>query len=129
MSGWSWVRVGAILGFLAVAMGAFGAHSLKVRLEALGTANAFQTAAQYQMYHALALLAVGLLMVAGRPGSAASVAAWSFLGGTIVFSGSLYILALSGQTWWGRITPFGGVAMLAGWAALAVAAGRGAGGG
>ena len=129
MSGWWWVRLGAVLGFLAVGMGAFGAHGLKAKLESLGTTAPFQTAAQYHMYHALAILAVGLLAIAGRGGTAASVAGWSFLAGTLLFSGSLYTLAVTGQKSLGAITPFGGIAMLIGWAALAVAAGRGAGGG
>jgi len=117
-----WVQVGAVWGFLAVAMGAFGAHGLKDRLAELGQATTFQTAAQYQMYCALALLAVGLLELTGRSGVAASIAGWGLLTGSLIFSGSLYVLALSGLRWLGAITPFGGVAMLVGWA-LAVAAG------
>jgi uncharacterized membrane protein YgdD (TMEM256/DUF423 family) len=124
MSGWNWVRVGAALGFLAVALGAFGAHGLKARLETLGTAANYQTAVQYHMYHALALLAVGLLP-AWRQEAAANVAGWSFLVGIALFSGSLYVLALTGVKALGMITPFGGVAMLVGWAALAVAAASG----
>ena len=96
MDGWLWVRIGAVVGFLAVGMGAFGAHWLSDRLKALGTAANFETAAQYQMYHALALLAVGLLSLAGRTERAISVAGWGFLVGTLVFSGSLYILSLTG---------------------------------
>jgi uncharacterized membrane protein YgdD (TMEM256/DUF423 family) len=123
MSGWAWFRVGAVLGFLAVALGAFGAHGLKGRLDSLGTAATYQTAVQYHMYHALALLAVGWAAASGRSGAA--VAGWAFLLGTFVFSGSLYALALSGQKWLGAITPIGGVAMLVGWVALAVAAAGG----
>jgi len=118
-----WVQVGAVWGFLAVAMGAFGAHGFKDRLAELGTGPNFQTAAQYQMYCALALLAVGLLVLTGRSGTAASVAGWGLLLGSLIFSGSLYVLALTGLRWLGAITPIGGVAMLVGWAALAVAAG------
>src|SRR5438309_1330723 len=83
----TWLRVGAVLGFLAVGMGAFGAHGLRGKLEALGTAASFQTAAQYQMYHALALVAVGLLAAPGRPGPAAAlaVAGWAFLVGVLLF--------------------------------------------
>ena len=121
MSGWFWIRTGAILGFLAVAIGAFGAHGFKERLESLGTAANYQTAVQYHMYHALALLAVGLVAIVGRPSTPLSVAGWGFLIGAIVFSGSLYILALSGKKWLGAITPIGGVAMLIGWAAFALA--------
>ncbi len=119
-----WLQVGAIWGFLAVAMGAFGAHGLKDRLTELGQTANFQTAAQYHMYCALALLAVGSLVLSGRSGTAAAVAGWGLLIGSLIFSGSLYILALTGLKWLGAITPLGGVAMLVGWAALAVAGGR-----
>jgi uncharacterized membrane protein YgdD (TMEM256/DUF423 family) len=117
-----WLQVGAIWGFLAVAMGAFGAHGLKDRLTELGHAADYQTAAQYHMYCALAILAVGLLVLSGRSSAAASVAGWAFLIGSPIFSGSLYVLAVTGLRWLGAITPIGGVAILAGWAALAVAA-------
>ncbi len=119
-----WLQVGAVWGFLAVAMGAFGAHGLKDRLTELGQAANFQTAAHYHMYCALALLAVGSLVLSGRSGTAAAVAGWGLLIGSLIFSGSLYILALTGLKWLGAITPLGGVAMLVGWAALAVAGGR-----
>jgi uncharacterized membrane protein YgdD (TMEM256/DUF423 family) len=119
-----WLRIGAIWGFLAVAMGAFGAHRLKDRLAELGTAANFQTAAQYHMYHALALVALGVLAVAGRTGTALTVAGWSFLAGSLIFSGSLYILSITGMKWLGAITPIGGVLLLVGWAALAIAAGN-----
>jgi uncharacterized membrane protein YgdD (TMEM256/DUF423 family) len=119
----AWLQIGAAWGFLAVSMGAFGAHGLKERLGSLGQAANFQTAAQYQMYCALALVAVGLLVLCGRASAAATVAGWSFLAGSLIFSGSLYILSLTGLKWLGAITPIGGVFMLVGWAALAVAAG------
>ncbi|APW62430.1 DUF423 domain-containing protein [Paludisphaera borealis] len=119
-----WLRIGAVWGFLAVAMGAFGAHGLKDRLTALDQTANFHTAAQYHMYIALALVAVGLLQAMGRSGTALSVAGWSFLIGSVIFSGSLYVLSLTGLKWLGAITPIGGVAILVGWAALAVAAGR-----
>jgi uncharacterized membrane protein YgdD (TMEM256/DUF423 family) len=118
-----WLRIGAVWGFLAVAMGAFGAHGLKERLESFGQLANFHTAAQYHMYVALALVAVGVLQVVGRTGTALSVAGWSFLIGSVIFSGSLYILGLTGLKWLGAITPIGGTALLVGWAALAVAAG------
>lgn len=117
-----WLRVGAVSGFLAVAAGAFGAHVLRARIEARAL-EVFETAVRYQMYHALALVVVGLLSAAPRPGQALSVAGWAFLVGTVLFSGSLYGLALSGPRWLGMITPFGGVGFLVGWLALAVAAG------
>jgi uncharacterized membrane protein YgdD (TMEM256/DUF423 family) len=123
MTGWLWIRVGAVLGGLAVATGAFGAHSLKDRLHELGTTSTFETAAHYHMVHALAVLAVGLLALVGRSGSALSAAGWAFLVGILLFSGSLYGLALTGTKWLGAITPLGGVSFLVGWAALAIAAG------
>jgi uncharacterized membrane protein YgdD (TMEM256/DUF423 family) len=121
MNGWGWLRLGAILGFLAVGFGAFGAHGLKERLEELGTTANYNTAAQYHMYHALAMLAVGFVATS-RPGTSAQVAGWAFSIGVILFSGSLYALAITGDRWWGRVTPFGGVALLVGWIALAIAA-------
>jgi len=118
-----WLRIGAVWGFLAVAMGAFGAHGLKPRIEAMGQLANFQTAAQYHMYMALALVAVGLLQANGRSGAALSVAGWGFLIGSTIFSGSLYVLSLTGLKWLGAITPIGGTVILIGWIALAVAAG------
>lgn len=120
-----WLRIGAVWGFLAVAMGAFGAHGLKDRLNELGTTANFQTASQYHMYHALAIVALGVLAVAGRSGASLAVAGWSFLLGSLIFSGSLYILSVSGLKWLGAVTPIGGVLLLVGWAALAVAASGG----
>jgi len=128
-----WLRIGAIWGFLAVAMGAFGAHGLQDRFRSLGEqpnglaaerlqAN-FQTAAQYHMYCALAILAVGLLAATGRIGTSLQLAGWLFLIGSLIFSGSLYVLSVTGLKWLGAITPLGGLAMLGGWLALAVAAG------
>jgi uncharacterized membrane protein YgdD (TMEM256/DUF423 family) len=118
MTGSTWLRLGAVLGFLAVACGAFAAHGLKGRISADGL-EVFETAARYQMYHALALVAVGLLAGRGRTSGALAVAGWSFSLGTVVFSGSLYALALSGVRWLGAITPLGGVLFLVGWLALA----------
>lgn len=123
-----WLRVGAVWGFLAVAMGAFGAHGLKPRIEATGQLANFHTAAQYHMYMAFALVAVGLLQAAGRSGASLSVAGWGFLVGSTIFSGSLYVLSLTGLKWLGAITPIGGTVILAGWIALAIAAGGRAGG-
>ena len=115
------IVVAALSGCLAVAAGAFGAHALRARLST-DMLDVFQTGAQYQMYHALALLAVGILL--GRfsiDGSGWLVwSGWLFIAGTLLFSGSLYVLSLSGVTWLGAITPLGGVAFLAGWLLLAV---------
>ena len=129
-----WLRTGAIWGLLAVAIGAFGAHGLKERFQSLGEQfgglvnerpeGIFQTATHYHMYCALAIVAVGLLASIGRGGAALEVAGWSFLVGSLVFSGSLYVLAATGMKRLGMITPIGGLIMIAGWVALAVAAGN-----
>lgn len=103
---------------LAVAAGAFGAHALRARLP-LDLLAVFETAARYQMYHALGLLAVALLD-ARAPHPGVRAAGWLFVAGTITFSGSLYALALSGVRALGAITPLGGVCFIAGWLALAV---------
>jgi len=114
--------LGAASAFVGVAAGAFGAHALKSTL-APDLLAVFETAVRYQMYHALALVAAALL-VTRRRGRAAPAAGWLFALGTVLFSGSLYVLALSGQRFWGAVTPFGGVTWLAGWALLAFAATR-----
>jgi uncharacterized membrane protein YgdD (TMEM256/DUF423 family) len=118
MSGASWLRIGAISAGLAVAAGAFGAHALEGKLDPRAK-EVFETAARYQMFHALALLAVGLLVLRTRTGRGLDLAGWGFFVGSILFSGSLYILALTGIRWLGAITPLGGVGFLVGWTALA----------
>lgn len=116
----TFVILGATLGLLAVAAGAFGAHALRERLTPPDL-SVFETAARYQMYHALALLLVGGL--AGRwPGGLWAAGGWLFVVGTLVFSGSLYLLALTGVRWLGAVTPFGGACLLGGWGCLALAA-------
>jgi uncharacterized membrane protein YgdD (TMEM256/DUF423 family) len=112
--------LGAGSAFLAVAAGAFGAHALKARLtpEMLAV---FEVGARYQMYHALALIACAWA-VTKWPGTLTAAAAWLFVCGTVLFSGTLYGLALTGVRWLGAITPLGGLAFLAGWLCLAVAA-------
>lgn len=112
--------VGAALGFLAVALGAFGAHALRSRVSPV-LAETFETGVRYQMYHALALLACAWALdrAAGGGAAWASAAAWLFLAGIVLFSGSLYVLTLTGTRWWGAVTPLGGLAFLAGWACLA----------
>jgi uncharacterized membrane protein YgdD (TMEM256/DUF423 family) len=116
------LSIGAVSALLAVAAGAFGAHALKARLDA-DLLDVFETGARYQMYHALALLAVGLVITRFSANAGAQTwlvaAGWLFLAGTVLFSGSLYVLALSGVRWLGAITPLGGVAWLIGWGALA----------
>jgi uncharacterized membrane protein YgdD (TMEM256/DUF423 family) len=116
------LMLGAVSGLIAVGAGAFGAHALRARLtpELLGV---FETGARYQMYHALALV-VAAWVVSRWPESLAAWAGWLFLAGTIVFSGSLYALALTGVRWLGAVTPLGGLCFLAGWLCLALAAAR-----
>lgn len=112
--------LGAIFGGLAVLMGAFGAHALRGRLtpDMLGV---WKTAVEYHVYHALALLVLGLLAREMR-GSVLDFATLCFALGILLFSGSLYVLAFSGLRWLGAITPIGGLLLLAGWALLAWAA-------
>jgi uncharacterized membrane protein YgdD (TMEM256/DUF423 family) len=110
---------GAILAGLGVAIGAFGAHALKALLEATNRTDTFETAVRYQFYHALALLVVGLLLFR-LDSKLIQYAGNLMLAGTIVFSGSLYILCLTGTRWWGAITPIGGVLMIAGWILLII---------
>ena len=114
------VALGSLSAGLSVAFGAFGAHALRARLSAADLAT-FETGARYQMYHALALLAVAWI-AAHWPGTLPRAAGWLFVAGTLLFSGSLYTLVLSGQRWLGAVTPLGGVAFLAGWGCLLVAA-------
>ena len=106
--------------FLAVALGAFGAHALKSRLSAEMT-GVWHTAVQYHAWHALALFALGLLMLHWPERLGLGFAAWMFVAGMVLFSGSLYALALTGARGLGVITPIGGVAFLAGWACLVLA--------
>ena len=116
----TYLVLGALSAGLAVALGAFAAHSLKMHLlpPALAT---FEVAVRYQMYHAFALLGVGLL-AERRASRLLGASGALFVAGTVLFSGSLYVLSLSGVTWLGAITPFGGIAFLAGWGCFAAAA-------
>ena len=111
--------IGSVLGFLGVALGAFGAHGLRSRLS-VDMLAIFETGVRYQMYHALAVLIVAAAI--GHIGNARLlvIAGWLFLGGVVFFSGSLYALALSGVTTLGAVTPIGGLLFLAGWACLAL---------
>jgi uncharacterized membrane protein YgdD (TMEM256/DUF423 family) len=117
-----WLLVAAINGFLAVAAGAFGAHGLQGRLDPHAL-SVFETGARYQMYHALAI-GLAALAARGAASPAANAAAIFFLVGIVLFSGSLYALALTGMRGLGIITPFGGLSFLVGWAALAWAASK-----
>lgn len=116
-----WLVLGALLAGLSVAFGAFGAHGLRGWVSADLLAN-FETAARYQMYHALALLAVAFLSVRSAHARAANLAGWLFVVGVVIFSGSLYVMTFTGLRWLGAITPIGGAAMIGGWISLAVAA-------
>jgi uncharacterized membrane protein YgdD (TMEM256/DUF423 family) len=109
--------LGSVSAFLGVALGAFGAHALRDRLPS-EMLNIFEVGVRYQMYHALALLAVAW---AGSrwPGGGIPTAGWLFVAGTVIFSGSLYLLSLTGIRWLGAITPIGGAAFLLGWLLLA----------
>ena len=111
------VILAAVAGFTGVALGAFGAHALKSRLTE-DLLAVWQTAVQYHLVHALALLACGILARQGLHSAALQWAAAGFVIGIVLFSGSLYLLALSGQKWLGMITPLGGLSFLAGWLAL-----------
>jgi uncharacterized membrane protein YgdD (TMEM256/DUF423 family) len=114
--------LGSLSGFLSVAAGAFGAHGLKNKL-APEMLAIFETAARYQMFHAFALFAAAWAVTQFHPGLARS-AGWFFLFGTLVFSGSLYLLVFTGVKTWGAVTPLGGLMLLAGWICLALSAFR-----
>jgi len=107
----------SLFGFLAVVLGAFGAHGLKAYMDA-NLLVTFETGVRYQMYHTFALLVVALAY-AKWPGKGLIASGWLFITGIILFSGSLYVLSLSGMRSLGMITPFGGIAFLAGWLCLA----------
>src|SRR3954464_2590926 len=117
------LTIGALSACIAVAAGAFGAHALREAVTP-DRLEVWETAARYQMYHALGLLVVAYLAGQKSAGSARQ-SGWLFLAGTILFSGSLYALTLTGVTWLGAITPLGGVAFLAGWGVLAWGVSRG----
>jgi len=139
----SWLTIGAVMAGLSVTAGAFGAHGLDTYFEkkyadidvkkigghevpaSFKYLEDFKTAARYQMYHAFGLMAVGLLALR-QPKRSLNVAGWCFLLGIVLFSGSLYVLTIGGPHWqgirWGLVAPFGGMLLIAGWVALAVAA-------
>jgi len=120
-----WLALGALYGLLGVALGAFGAHALKARLTG-ELLPIWKTAVEYHFWHALALVLVGVLALQ-RPAAALNVAGGAFALGLLVFSGSLYALALSGVRGFGAVTPIGGVLLIVGWAALLWAAVTGRG--
>ena len=104
---------GSLSALLAVGLGAFGAHGLASRLTP-SDLDTFEIAVRYQMYHALALLFLGVALERW-PGSLGAWAGWGFIVGTLVFSGSLYVLVLTGVRWLGAVTPIGGLALILGW--------------
>jgi uncharacterized membrane protein YgdD (TMEM256/DUF423 family) len=116
-----WIALGAIYGFISVACGAFGAHALQSRLDQR-LFQIWQTAAQYQMSHALALVLFGLWTLAQQGANASQVPGYCFALGVLIFSGTLYALALTDIRWLGAITPIGGTFFLAGWLTWAWAA-------
>jgi uncharacterized membrane protein YgdD (TMEM256/DUF423 family) len=117
-----WLLIAALNGLLAVASGAFAAHGLQGRLDAHAL-TIFETGARYHMYHALAIGIAAFAIRDAAAGAAATAAAF-FLAGIVLFSGSLYLLALTGQKGFAFVTPLGGVCFLIGWGALALAATR-----
>jgi uncharacterized membrane protein YgdD (TMEM256/DUF423 family) len=110
--------LGALIALLGVALGAFGAHGLSSRVPP-GDLEIFETAVRYQMYHAFGLFVVAWVGTRWPGGVLTSAAGWSFVAGVAVFSGSLYLLVLTGQRWLGAVTPLGGLCFLAGWTLLA----------
>ena len=122
------IRLGAVAGFVGVALGAFGAHALRARLSADHLA-VFETGVRYHLVHALALVLVGVLInlappvhgAGRRPARLTTAAGWFFTVGIVLFSGSLYVLSITGTTAVGVVTPLGGLCFLAGWACLALA--------
>jgi len=121
------VMLAGLLGFTAVALGAFGAHGMRSRLgslpEGVKRLEWWNTAAHYHLTHALAVAFVAWLVHRGA-GASAALAGWCFVGGVALFSGSLYVMTITGQTKLGAITPFGGLLLLVGWAAVTVAGWR-----
>lgn len=117
------ITLASLSGMLAVMFGAFGAHALRSRLDdyAMGV---FQTAVQYHFYHSLALLAVGIVALSQPQTVLLKSSGWLFLIGILVFSGSLYLLGITGVRWLGAVTPLGGLAFIGGWACLAASAWR-----
>ena len=115
----------AALAFTAVALGAFGAHALRAKLETAGFSEVWRTAVFYHLTHAIALFALALFQQTSGRGKAPGAVAWLMLLGILVFSGSLYALALTGVRWLGAITPLGGLCLLAAWGWLAVSGFKG----
>jgi uncharacterized membrane protein YgdD (TMEM256/DUF423 family) len=137
MSGTTWLRIGAILGALAVTAGAFGAHGLAPSSDALNAMSSpereavlkklanFETGARYHMYHALAIVGLGVVaMRSGRPSGLLDIAGWMMLFGILFFSGPLYGIGLGGPKWLGAFAPIGGVLLILGWVVFAFGTGE-----
>ncbi|QNE38717.1 DUF423 domain-containing protein [Hymenobacter sp. NBH84] len=116
------LQLAALLGALGVGIGAFGAHGLRAMLEATGRFDTFETAVRYQFYHTLSLLAVGVLLYVRPELRLLGTTAGLWLGGILIFSGSLYVLCFTGIKWLGAVTPLGGLLFIAGWITLLLAA-------
>lgn len=112
------IKIGAVLGALAVGIGAFGAHSLAGILAEYGRTETFETAVKYHFYHTLAIVLVGVLKIQFPDNKKLNISGFFFLAGIIIFSGSLYVMSLTGITWLGAITPIGGLAFILGWVYL-----------
>ena len=118
MNGRQLIMIAALSGTLAVGVGAFGAHGLQEILESTGRIETFETAVKYHFYHTLALAFIGLVMLVRPKWKSLQFSAWNMIGGIVIFPGSLYILSLTGITWWGAVTPLGGVLFILGWLGL-----------
>ena len=118
MNGKQLIMLAGLSGAIAVGLGAFGAHGLEDTLAATGRADTFETAVKYHFYHTLAIALIGIIKLTKPNWKSLVFASWSMVFGIFVFSGSLYILSLSGVTWWGAITPLGGVGFIMGWLGL-----------
>ena len=124
MTGKKIIKLAAILGACAVGIGAFGAHGLKEILTETGRSETFETGVKYHFYHSLAIFLIGILALIKPEWKKLSTAAILMIIGILIFSGSLYVLSLTGITWLGAITPLGGVALIAGWVLVIVAASK-----
>ena len=120
------IQAGALLGAVAVALGAFGAHALKAMLETSGRADTFETAVKYQFYHAIGLVLIGILLqnCAVNAERFYNWSGYAFLVGVVIFSGSLYTICFTGIRAFGAVAPIGGTLMIIGWVLLLLAAGK-----
>ena len=124
MTGKQIIKLAAILGALAVGIGAFGAHGLKAVLTETGRVDTFETGVKYHFYHSLSIFLIGILAIIKPDWKQLRTAAILMAVGILIFSGSLYMLSLTGITWLGAITPLGGVAFIAGWVLVFLAASK-----